>query len=216
MGAAQEKFLVNFQGFQADLNMEEDFSSCQQYERETLPDFFCRFLRLKAQASGVSDEVITEAIKALRVSQLHNNLVRECQRTLEELYDNFRKFSRSEVLHFHKLGQQRKIINENESSRPAKYSRSRESALSLDTLHKQVHNIDLDGCGPLENWEKNFRPSRLESENRVYDSRRDHHHPRGGYSSQDRRLYCMFHERGTNHQTMDCPIFLQSRKKMTQ
>jgi hypothetical protein len=51
-----QKFLVNFQGFQADVSTEEDFFSCQQYERETLTDFFCRFLRLKAQAPEVSDE----------------------------------------------------------------------------------------------------------------------------------------------------------------
>jgi hypothetical protein len=36
----KEKFLVNFQGFQADITTEEDFFSCQQYERETLLDFF--------------------------------------------------------------------------------------------------------------------------------------------------------------------------------
>jgi hypothetical protein len=52
----KEKFLVYFQGFQADVRMEEDFFSCQQYERETLPDFFHRFLWLKAQAPKVSDE----------------------------------------------------------------------------------------------------------------------------------------------------------------
>jgi hypothetical protein len=52
----KEKFLVNFEGFQADLSTEEDFFSCQQYERETLPDFFRSFLRLKAQASEVSEE----------------------------------------------------------------------------------------------------------------------------------------------------------------
>jgi hypothetical protein len=108
--------------------MEGCFFSCQQYERETLPDFFCGFLRLKVQAPEVSDE---QAIKALRAGQLHNHLVRECLRTLEELYDNFQKFSRSEVLHFRKLGQQRKIINENEGSRPAKYSKSIENTLSL-------------------------------------------------------------------------------------
>jgi hypothetical protein len=49
----KEKFLVNFQDFQTDLNTEEDFFSCQQYERETLPDFFNRFLRLKAQTPEV-------------------------------------------------------------------------------------------------------------------------------------------------------------------
>jgi hypothetical protein len=46
----KEKFLVNSQGFQIDISTEEDFFLCQQYERETLPDFFCRFLRLKPQA----------------------------------------------------------------------------------------------------------------------------------------------------------------------
>jgi hypothetical protein len=52
----KEKFIVNFQGFQVDVSIEKDFFSCQQYERETLTDFFCRFLRLKAQAPEVSDE----------------------------------------------------------------------------------------------------------------------------------------------------------------
>jgi hypothetical protein len=52
----KEKFLVNFQGFQADLKTEEDFFSCQQYKRETPPNFFHRFFRLKVQASEVLDE----------------------------------------------------------------------------------------------------------------------------------------------------------------
>jgi hypothetical protein len=51
----KEKFLVNFHGFQADITTEEDVFSCQQYERETLLDFFRRFLQLKAQALEVSD-----------------------------------------------------------------------------------------------------------------------------------------------------------------
>jgi hypothetical protein len=36
--------------------------------------------------------------------------------------------------------------------------------MSFDTSRKQVNNINSDGCGPRENWEKNFGP--LESENR--------------------------------------------------
>jgi hypothetical protein len=44
----KEKFLVNFHGLQEDLSTEEDFFSCQQYERETLPNFFRKFLHLKA------------------------------------------------------------------------------------------------------------------------------------------------------------------------
>jgi hypothetical protein len=116
----KEKFLVNFQGFQEDISIEEDFFLCQQYKRETLPDFFHRFPRFKAQAPEVSDE---QAIKALRARQLHNHLVRKRPRILEELYKEFQKFSRAEVLHFRKLGQQRKALNENKSSRPFKYSK---------------------------------------------------------------------------------------------
>jgi hypothetical protein len=35
-----EKFLVNLQGFQAELDTEEDFLSCTQREKETLPNFY--------------------------------------------------------------------------------------------------------------------------------------------------------------------------------
>jgi UDP-2,3-diacylglucosamine pyrophosphatase LpxH len=103
----KEKFLVNFQGFQVDITTEEDFFSYQQYEREKLPDFFHRFLQFKVQTSEVSDEqAITQAIKALCAGQLHSHLVRECPKTLEGLYEEFRKFSRSEVSHYRKWDQQ--------------------------------------------------------------------------------------------------------------
>jgi hypothetical protein len=68
----------------------EKFFSCQQYEREVLPDFFHRFLCLKAQAPEVSvEQAIIQAIKALCAGQLHSQLVGECPRTLQELYGNF-------------------------------------------------------------------------------------------------------------------------------
>jgi hypothetical protein len=36
----KEKFLLNFQGFQAELSIEEDFLSCAYYEKEILPNFY--------------------------------------------------------------------------------------------------------------------------------------------------------------------------------
>jgi hypothetical protein len=58
---------------------------------------------------------------------------------LEELYEEFRKFSSAEVPHFHKLGQQRKAGNENASSRPFKYCKGKDSAQIFNATHKQVH-----------------------------------------------------------------------------
>jgi hypothetical protein len=52
----KDKILLNFQGFQVELDTEEDFLSCVQKEREPLPEFYRRFLQLKAQAPEVFDE----------------------------------------------------------------------------------------------------------------------------------------------------------------
>jgi hypothetical protein len=79
-------------------------------EREPFSKFYRRFLQLKAQAPEVSDEqVIAQAIKALRVGPLHSHLVRERPKTVPELYDQFAKFSKSEIQYFRKLEQQQKV-----------------------------------------------------------------------------------------------------------
>jgi hypothetical protein len=102
----KEKFLLNFQGFQVKLDLEEDFLSCIQREKETVPNFYRRFLQMKAQASNVSDDqVIVQAMKALRVGPLYSHLVQERPKTVPELYEQFAKFSKSEIQHFHKLEQ---------------------------------------------------------------------------------------------------------------
>jgi hypothetical protein len=94
----KEKFLLNFQGFQAELDTEEDFLSYTQREKETLPNFYQRFLQLMSQAPEVfDDQVIAQAIKALQAGPMHSHLVREWPKTVLELYEQFLKFSKSEV-----------------------------------------------------------------------------------------------------------------------
>jgi hypothetical protein len=94
----KDNILLNFQGFQAELDTKEDFLFCVQKQREPLPDFYRRFLQLKAQAPEVSDkQVIVQAIKALRAGPLHSHLVREWPKTVPELYDQLAKFSKSEI-----------------------------------------------------------------------------------------------------------------------
>jgi hypothetical protein len=41
-------------------------------------------------------------------------------------------------------------VNENEGSRPAKCSKSIENTTNFDAMHKQVHNIDWNGRGPIK------------------------------------------------------------------
>jgi hypothetical protein len=141
----KDKILLNFQGFQAEVDTEEGFLSCAQREKESLPDFYKRFLRLKGQSPEVSDEqVIVQAIKALREGPLHSHLVRELPKTVPELYDHFAKFTKSEIQHFHKLEQQRKVPKSDEAPRP----RCNDNQLNY---LKPVLNIDSNGRGPPEN-----------------------------------------------------------------
>jgi hypothetical protein len=49
------------------------------------------------------------------------------------MLEEFQKFSTLEVSHFCKLDPQRKTTNENEGSRPSKYSKVKEHATSFDT-----------------------------------------------------------------------------------
>jgi hypothetical protein len=99
-------------------------------------------LQLKAQAPEVSDDqVIAQAIKALHTGPLHSHLVIERPKTVPELYEQFAKFSKSEIQHFCKLEQQRKISKLEEAPGP-RYNENQRS------YPKPVHNIDSDGCGP--------------------------------------------------------------------
>jgi hypothetical protein len=127
--------------------------SWAQYEKETLLNFYRRFLQLKAQApKAFDDQVITQAIKALCTGLLHSHLVREWPKTVVELYEKFAKLSKPEVLHFRKLEQQRKAPKDDEASMPTRYNDNHHS------YPKQVHSIDSDGSRPPENCEKNFGP----------------------------------------------------------
>jgi hypothetical protein len=76
---------------------------------------------------------------------LHSHLVREWPKIVSKLYEQFAKFSKSEVQHFHKLEMQRKTSNPDEAPRSSHYNDS------SSNNHRLVQSINLDGCGPPEN-----------------------------------------------------------------
>jgi hypothetical protein len=67
----------------------------------------------------VSDEqVIAQAIKALRAGPLRSHLERERPKIVPELYDQFAKFNKSEIQYFRKLEQQRNVQNQMKAQDP--------------------------------------------------------------------------------------------------
>jgi hypothetical protein len=80
-------------------------------EREgNTPQFLLKVFAIEGSSPGsIRRSSHHQAIKALRVGPLHSHLVREQPKTVPELYEQFTKFSKSEIQHFRKFEQLRKI-----------------------------------------------------------------------------------------------------------
>jgi hypothetical protein len=94
------KFLLNFQGYRPDTDALAELSLCKQLEKETLREYYRKFLTLKSQLPSVDDQIaIHYAISGLRAGVLYSHCIRDPPKNLQELYQLFEKYARSEELH---------------------------------------------------------------------------------------------------------------------
>jgi hypothetical protein len=100
----RDKFLLNFQGYRPDTDALAKLSLCKQLEKETLREYYRKFLTLKSQLPSVDDQIaIHYAISGLRAGVLYNHCIRDPPKNLQELYQLFEKYARSEELHQRKV-----------------------------------------------------------------------------------------------------------------
>jgi hypothetical protein len=99
-----DKFLLNFQGYQPDTNALAELSLFKQQEKETIHEYYRKFLTLKSQLPSVDDHIaIHYTISGLRASVLYSHCIRDPPKHLQELYQLFEKYARSEELHQRKV-----------------------------------------------------------------------------------------------------------------
>jgi hypothetical protein len=137
----RDKFLLNFQGYHPDTDALAELSLCKQQEKETLREYYRKFLTLKSQLPSVDDQIaIHYAISGLRAGVLYSHCIRDPPKNLQELYQLFEKYTRSEELHQRKVESQRKPKDPLQSSRT--WTRPSQSDSSRDSRsQQQVHNI---------------------------------------------------------------------------
>jgi hypothetical protein len=105
----RDKFLLNFQGYRLDTDALAELSLYKQLEKETLREYYRKFLTLKSQLPSVDDQIaIHYAISSLRVGVLYSHYIRDPPKNLQDLYQLFKKYARSEELHQRKVESQRK------------------------------------------------------------------------------------------------------------
>jgi hypothetical protein len=137
----RDKFLLNFQGYRPDTDALAELSLCKQLERETLREYYRKFLTLKSQLPSIDDQIaIHYAISGLRAGVLYSHCIWDPPRNLQELYQLFEKYARSEELHQRKVESRRKPKDPPQSSRT--WTRPSQADSGRDGRNQQqVHNI---------------------------------------------------------------------------
>jgi hypothetical protein len=108
------KFLLNFQWYMSDIDALAELSLCRQQEKQTIQDYYKNFLTLKSQLPSFDDHIaIHYAISGL----LYSHCIRDPSKNLQELYQLFGKYARSEELHQRKIESQQKPKDTPQSSR---------------------------------------------------------------------------------------------------
>jgi hypothetical protein len=186
----RDKFLLNFQGYRPDIDALAELSLCRQHEKETLREYYRKFLTLKSQLPSVDDQIaIHYAISGLRDGVLYSHFIRDPPKNLQELYQLLEKYARSEELHQRKVESQRKPKEPLQSGRT--WTRPSQSDSGRDSRsQQQVHNI--------VNQHPAGEPPRCQD----YPPQGRGNGTRGrgrGRAQQPRRFYCMFHGEDCAH-----------------
>jgi hypothetical protein len=83
----RDKFLLNFQGYRSDTDALVELSLCKQQEKETLREYYHKFLTLKSHLPSVDDHIaIHYTISGLRVGVLYSHCIRDPPKNPQELY----------------------------------------------------------------------------------------------------------------------------------
>jgi hypothetical protein len=137
----RDKFLLNFQGYRPDTDALAELSLCKQQEKKTLREYYRKFLTLKSQLPSVDDPIaIHYAIGGLQAGVLYSHCIRDPPKNLQELYQLFEKYARSEELYQRKVESQRKPKDPPQSNRT--WTRTSQPDSGQDSRsQQQVHNI---------------------------------------------------------------------------
>lgn len=87
-----DKIMTNFKGFTSESLTASNLFQCKQLSRESLKEYYQKFVRLKARAPNIPKDMAIEAsIKGLHIGHFARHLTREKPSSIEELYNEFEK-----------------------------------------------------------------------------------------------------------------------------
>jgi hypothetical protein len=201
----RDKFLLNFQGYSPDTNALAELSLCKQLERETLREYYRKFLTLKSQLPSVDDQIaIHYAISGLRADVLYSHCIRDPPKNLQEMYQLFENMpdpKSSTSARSSPKGNPRTLRSLAERGRDLR------SQTPVGTAAVNSRCITSPTSTPL------VRPlaAKIIPLGRGNGTRGQGR----GRAQQPHRFYCLFHGKDYAHLTRDCPETKATRDRMS-
>ena len=195
--------VTSFQGFQTKPITAQALFQCSQDHEEYLLAYVRRFLRLRAQAPTVPNEIVIEAmIKGLRPGPTAQYFARKPPQTLEKLLQKMDEYIRAD----NDFRQRRE-----EAYRFSDMTRGfggRVHPRQIRSIHISSQNDDKGGqfqrpqhsSQSLGQQQSSFRPPA----------------PRGRGGRGFGNIYCLFYGEDKGHTTRTCQITIQKKKEIAE
>jgi hypothetical protein len=203
--------ITSFQGFQTKPVTAQALFQCTQDHEEYLQAYVRRFLRLRAQAPTVPNEIVIEAmIKGLRPGPTAQYFARKPPQTLEKLLqkmdeyiqaDNDFRQRREEAYRFSKMT--RGFGGRIHPRHVRSIHNSSQSDDRGTQLQRPQHSSQSSG-----QQQSSFRPPALRGRGgRGFGGR---------YGDQPRKLYCLFYGEDKGHTTRTCQVTIQKQNEIAE
>jgi hypothetical protein len=207
----KDMLVTSFQGFQMKPVTAQAMFQCTQDHEEYLQTYVRRFLRLRAQAPTVPNEIVIEAmIKGLRLGPMAQYFARKPPQTLEKLLQKMDEYIWAD----NDFRQRRE-----EAYRFSEITRGFEGRIHprhVKSIHSSSQNDDKGGqfhrpqhsSRSLGQQQSSFRPPASRGRGgRGFGGR---------YGDQPRKIYCLFYGEDKGHTTRTCQITIQKQKEIVE
>jgi hypothetical protein len=201
--------VTSFQGFQTKPVTAQALFQCTQDHEEYLQAYVRRFLRLRAQAPTMPNEIVIKAmIKGLRPGPIAQYFARKPPQTLEKLLEKMDEYIRAD----NDFWQRREeAYRYSEMTRGfggrlhPKHVRTIHNPSSSDDrgnhTYGQHHSSQSSGA-----QQSSFRPPAPRGRGgRSFGGR---------YGNQPRRVFCLFCGEDKGHTTLTCQVTIQKQKEI--
>jgi hypothetical protein len=207
----KDMLITSIQGFQTKLVTAQGLFQCTQDHEEDLQAYVRRFLRLRAQAPIVPNEIFIEAmIKGLRPGPTTHYFTRKPPQTLEKLLQKMDEYIRADN-DFHQRRE--------EAYRFSEMTRGFRGRIHLRHV-RSIHNSSLSD-------DRGSQPQRPQHSSQSSWQQQSSFRPpvprgRGGrgfggrYGDQPRWLYCLFYGEDKGHTTRTCQVTIQKQKEIAE